>query len=88
VDVGEVLKTRELELAEHKSGKRKKYSLEAVLLHAGASLNRGHYISRMFGGNSNRIWKTADDAKCGTVVELTDSLRPFVPYLLFFREKK
>ncbi len=84
VDCAAVLATRELSLLENKSGKRKKYLLEAVLFHAGESLFRGHYVARLAIEGEEK-WATRDDGRCGELPELAAKLHPFAPYLLFFK---
>ena len=82
-----VLQTQELTLQEAKTGQQKSYELVSVLLHAGDSLFRGHYTARLRIEGVNR-WSMRDDAHVATYDSIDDMLGPFMPYLLFFVEKK
>ena len=62
------------------------FDLHAVLLHAGDTLYRGHYIARIHMGDHE--WSERDDETCSRRVEdAYEKIRPFVPYILFFRKR-
>ena len=71
-----------------------KYRLCALVLHAGETTNRGHYIARIRCENSEEneektteFWSERNDEKCaGKHDSAFDEIDPFCPYILFLEQ--